>query len=320
MYYNYIGLDFENDYSQNGNFISLLSNNENYNYNYHPNIDNNSIYNQKKSDMNNGLEKTTQINTNEENIFQTQKKEEIKQTTNLDQNLQKINIDIEKSTEIKNKNKSINKKCGRKRKNPDINEDNQIEHNKFSNDNMRRKCKHLVLHHSLQFINSQINKIYKGKIGVGVYKKELKTINQSQKSDATITFNKLFLNKTLGDIFSEDISGRYTNLPSNHNKLIINNLMNEEDENKRLYFSKLFNITFIECLKHFINQVQIKELKGMKCFSDIKKDLLCKFPDEGEDYVESLSRYFENYFDLITNERPRKSRKKINNILENKLE
>ena len=50
----------------------------------------------------------------------------------------------------------------------------------------------------MKFINNQIIKIYNGNIGNGIFKKELQTINQSQKSDATINFNKNFLTKKLG--------------------------------------------------------------------------------------------------------------------------
>ena len=309
-----IDFEFENNYIQNGNYNPLFFYNEYCNLN----IDNNSFYNQDKNDNNRGLDKNTQANTNEEKIFQIQNKDEIKQSINVENSEQKnqdININIEYSKEIKNKNKYNKKKCGRKRNKPDT-DDNHEEHNKFSDDNMRRKCKHLVLNNSLKFINFQIDKIYNGNIGVGVFKKELKIVSQSQKFDATVTFNYHFLNKKLGDIFSEDISGRYTNLPSNHNKLVIYNLMNEKDENKKQYFNKLFNITFIQCMKHFINQDSIKELEGMKCFNDVKNDILNKCPKDGKEYIESLEYYLKNYEVIINNKKARKSNKqKIINMI-----
>ena len=306
MNYN-LDLEFENDYTQNGNYKPFFSYNEQCNLN----IDYNSSYNQDKNHINRVLDKNTQANTNEDKIFQIQKKDEIKlstNSTNIDKKIQEIYINIENSEEIKSKNKSNKKKCGRKRNRPDT-DDNQEEHNKFSDDNIRRKCKHLVLNNCLKFINFKIDKIYNGNIGVGVFQKKLKTLNQSQKSDATIIFNHLFLNKKLGDIFSDDISTRYTNLPFNHNKLVIYSLMNEKDENKNKYFNKLFNITFIQCLKHFINQESIKELEGMNCFNDIKNDLLKKFRKDGNEYIETLECYLNDYKEIIKNKKPRKSRK-----------
>ena len=41
------------------------------------------------------------------------------------------------------------KKCGRKRKRDDDAMEEKVEHNKFSDDNVRRRCKHLVLKNSM---------------------------------------------------------------------------------------------------------------------------------------------------------------------------
>ena len=79
-------------------------------------------------------------------------------------------------------NIKIKKKSGRKRQRTD--EDVFKEHNKFTDDNMRRKCKHLVLKSTQEFINEKIRIIYgEDKLGKGIFKKELQTINQSQKFD-----------------------------------------------------------------------------------------------------------------------------------------
>ena len=208
------------------------------------------------------------------------------------------------SIEIKEIPKKIKKKPGRKtKKNPNL------EHNKFSDDNMRRKCKHYILKYLLKFINDDIKNIYNNNIGCGILKKELQTLNQSQKSDATVNFNKALLKKTIGEIFSENISSRYSILPSNHNKNIINSLMNENDENKKIHFTKLFNLTFDECLKHFIEKEQIDELLGLKCFSQIKDEILKKYPQDGNNYYDNLKFYYENYEDLLDQKRPRKSKK-----------
>ena len=218
----------------------------------------------------------------------------------------------EEKKAIKKTDKS---KCGRKRKRPEEN-DEKIEHkhNKYSDDNLRRKCKHLVIKNTMIFINESIKNIYNGNIGKGLFKKELQTLNQKQKSDATINFNQNFLTKSLGEIFSENITGRFTNLPPNHNKTLINKLMNEEDEKKRDYFNKLFAITFEDCLNHFNQKVIIPELLGLKCFSEIKDQILKKYPEDGEDYYSLLKYYFDNFNTIIMNKRARKSR--TQNIIE----
>ena len=216
------------------------------------------------------------------------------------------------SEEIKNKNNK--KKIGRKRKRNNEDKLNQgieeSDHNKFSDDNLRRKCKHLVLKYALIFINNKIKDIYNGNIGNGIFRKELKTINQFQKCNINIDFNKEFLTKTLGDIFSDDITRRYAYAPLKHNKMIINYLLNEKDENKRIYFHKLFNINFMQCLNHFIGKDFICELKGLKCLEEIKKDeILDKYPLDGEEYFKNLFFYLDNYEGIINSKKPRYRKK-----------
>ena len=219
-------------------------------------------------------------------------------------------INLDKNKTKKKKEEKTEKKFGRKRlRNLDNNNNNTGEHNKFSDDNIRRKCKHLLLKYLLKFINQQIKIIYNGKIGNSIFKKELKIINQKQKSDASIRFNKLFLYKRICDIFSEDISKKYTNLPPTHNKIIINKLMNEEDEYKKIYFGQLFNLKFIQCLNHFIGKVYIPLLDGLKYFSEIKNDIIEKYKEDGEEYSQALEFYLNNFEDITNNKRARKLRK-----------
>ena len=246
------------------------------------------------------LEKATKAYTNDEKIVNKKfKKKSLNefQNNNLPEKLNKMK-----------KEATIKKKCGRKR---ERNNEEEIynEHNKYSDDNMRRKCKHLVLKYTKEFINDKIQIIYDDNIGKGLFKKELQTINQSQKFNATINFNKNFLKKTLGEIFSENISGRFTNYPMDHNKLLIKKLLNDKDENKKAYFQKLFNITFLECLMHFIGEKYINELIGLKCFNDIKNNIKEKYED-GEEYISQLEYYFKNYEKIINKKKSRNRKKK----------
>ena len=239
------------------------------------------------------FEGPTNANTNEDKIFNI---------NILNKEIPKEDINI-----ANEEKKDKKKKCGRKRERED--KDNVTEHNKYSDDNIRRKCKHLVLRSTIDLLNDKIGFIYNYNIGNGIFKKELQTINQSQKSNATIEFNKEFLNKTLEEIFSDKISGRYTNYPPDHNKKLIQSLLNETDENKKIYFQKIFGLTFIDCLKHFREEIHINELEGLKCFNDIKEEFLQKYKD-GENYIEQLKYYINNYEEIINKKRPRKPRNK----------
>ena len=277
------------------------------------------VENENNNKINNCLpniqEKTTNINSKDKvkkkiKIMKEKKILFIDINKNANENASdNINLDKNKP---KTKKEEKKEKCGRKRKrdkNMENNSNNHEEHNKFSDDNIRRKCKHLLLKNLLKFINQKIKNIYNGKIGNSIFKKELKIINQKQKSDASIRFNKILLYKKIGDIFSEDISKKYTNLPLNHNRIIINKLMNEEDKYKKIYFENLFNLKFIQCLKHFIGDEYNPFLDGLKCFSDIKNDIIEKYNEDGEEYYQTLEFYLTNFENITNNKRPRKLRK-----------
>ena len=198
------------------------------------------------------------------------------------------------------KKKKINRKgqislLGRKKRA----ESQDGEHNKFSDDNLRKKVKHLVLDTAFNFINDKINEIYKGNIGHGIFIKKLLLLNQKQKSESSIQYNKDFLQKTLGEIFSEKISSRYTKHNPYHNYFLIKVLTSDKNENNN-YFKKLFNITFIDCLEHFIGIKKVEELEGLDTFENIKT----KYEDDA-DYLKSLKFCIMNYEKIINNKRTR---------------
>ena len=174
-------------------------------------------------------------------------------------------------------------------------------HNKYSDDNLRKKCKHLVLNSVLEFINKKIFDIYEGNIGNNIYRKELLIVNKYQKMNSNIIFNRQFIDKKLSDIFSEIISTRYTNYRPEHNKLLIERLKDEKDEKKRVYFNKLFDLTFNDCLNHFIGKKFINELQGMKCFETIKSTL-----GDDQEYIDILKYYLNNFNNIVYNKNPRK--------------
>jgi hypothetical protein len=200
------------------------------------------------------------------------------------------------------------KKCGRKRVR-DPREKNTEQHNKYSDDNLLVKAKYLLMKNLLDFINKKIIVLYNNNIGKGVFKKELQILNRSQQSNSSINYNKLLINKTIEEIFSEKISSRYTNFPPYHNKTIIQTLKKEQDEKKNIYFNKLFNLTFMECLDHFIGKIFIDELNGLKTFGEIKASIALNCEEDREKYIGTLEKYLSNFEENINNKKARKSRK-----------
>ena len=203
------------------------------------------------------------------------------------------------------------KKEKNRRKN--INFDNPIKLVKLSNSNMIRKCKNLILSYSLEYINLQIKNIYNGDIGEGVNRKKLLDIGQEQKADNTINSIRLFFNKTLKEIFSADISSKYTSVLRNNNKILISKMLNEKDEDKKNKFIKLFNYTFSDCLHKFLGHEKDDKLEGFPIFDDVRTQL-----NEEEAYLDKIKYFMENFEEIIKNSNPRKkskrkSKKKNNN-------
>ena len=178
-------------------------------------------------------------------------------------------------------------------------------HSRFAGDNLRRKLKSIILNYALEFLNKKIKQIYKENIGNGIFKKELLPINNSIKSNTSVEFNINLLYKTLGEIFSGNISCKYKIYFNNHNRIIMDRLLHDKDEKIVSYFKKLFNITFLQCIEKFNGNDEIKELEGFTKFSEIKELL----PEESE-YIEALEKYLNNYaVKLINNKTKNKTKK-----------
>ena len=243
------------------------------------------------------IEESNEKSTNEE----TEKKEKETEKKEKEKEKQIIYVPKFKITNTSEPKEDLiqilNKKRGRKKR-----LDSKITHNKYSDDNLRRKCKHLVLQNVMKFINDKIEEIY-GDKGYGMNMKKLLIINQKQISNATIKFNKIFLNKKLSEIFSVNISTRYTNFRQDHNKNLILKLINDKDEIKSNYFKILFNLTFVECLRHFNESINIPILNGMTIFSQLNLD-----DKSDKNYSEVLSYYIEKYEKIMERKKVKKEK------------
>ena len=158
------------------------------------------ITNEKK------FNKTSFFIKKSQNTFNSESKKD-----NTKQSIDWLNIGLLKNNLRPKSNK------GRKSKN----DNSEGLHTKFSDDNLRRKAKVLILNNILEFVNEKIKDAYQGNIGHGIMQKKLLSINLNNKSDITIEHSKNLLNKTIGEILSEDISIKYKNYYPNYNKKLI---------------------------------------------------------------------------------------------------
>ena len=196
----------------------------------------------------------------------------------------------------KHDKKRRNNNLGRKRKNSS----EKGAHNKYTSDNLIRKCKAVMINILSNLINKKISENYNDELPFQNKKRKLMKMHQYQIVNSNIKYNQLFLNKTLKEIFSENLSTRCTTFPQEHNKDLVNDLLNEKDLKKKEIFENLFNLTFLDCIEHFRGSKFIIGLKDLQKYDKVVEKL-----DGDEDYKESFRCYIDNFETIINNKRSR---------------
>ena len=192
------------------------------------------------------------------------------------------------------------KKLGRKIKA----EENLGEHNKFSDDNIQRKLKNAIINSLLEFINNKIISFHQGT------KKNLRLIGklkQNTSESSKVQYSKDLLNRTLGSIFSQQISSKYSRHSHYYNRDLVESLLNSKAENERDYFKGLFNLTFTDALNHFRGTVLNEKLMGLKTFEQYCAEI--KSENYGEDYKKVMAFCLMNYENDIMSKKSRVKKK-----------
>ena len=228
-----------------------------------------------------------QMDCTRQNLFQENENQ-------LLNNRKKLNnlINMSNNLLLKRKRKGKNKK----------NVKSSHTHTKFASDNLQRKCKSLVLNYTLKYLNYQIKKIYEGNIGNGINIKKLLDINPEEKSYNSVADIKKFKNKTIKEIFSSVISTKYTSYLPNHNEIVIERALSENDENKRKKFNKLFNLKISDCIEKFLGNDNSEDFEGFQIFDNIKYKL-----KETNEYLNKIKEFL---YKFGTNEEPIEERLK----------
>ena len=129
--------------------------------------------------------------------------------------------------------------------------------------------------------------------------KQLFELKQSQPMSSKIGCDGDFLGKTLGLMFSGGVGSECSCRPSARDGGLIESLINDKDEKKRNLFNKIFNLTFLDCLKHFRGSENVEELEGINNLEDYINDKR-KFNDE--EYC-TIFKYFINNYETIIKEK-----------------
>ena len=233
------------------------------------------------------------------------KKEEIKDKLLLKPNERRKNLGGVR--EIKDKNIKNIIKSGRKKKS-DIS--NRF-HNKYSSDNLIDKIKNMINISLVSFCNKIISSIYEDKIKI---KEIFSSARLSKKISKTkiikdINYNFIYnkkkaheildlLNITIKDYLCNKISQKYANTPDEYNKLIINQLL--LDNEYKDIFDFIFNhIKIKDWFDLFIYKKDLKDISKYKSLKRNEKIIIKNNLVRINDYLIKIYQKDETYFQCL---------------------
>ena len=279
--------------------------NKQFNINFTMNKDNKKNSFQKKNCLDTAitLEKTkTDINiyqlNKEKNKSKIEKEseknvlsKETKQSIKLEKNITSIdNININTN----NLNNKFEKEyLGKKKVNKVKNNNNNL-----------KKVRNMLLNSLFRFINKKIKKEFNNDIGKGPNIKQFKSVSKKNLSHSKVEFDKQFLNVKLKEIFSENVSKKYTNYLPNKNKDLFLNLMDYD------YFKKTFELTFLDCIHHINGNKNIL-LDDFETIEEIILQENNKFDKEDIDMYKDIIINYQTY---IENKKERKKKIQSSNF------
>ena len=279
--------------------------NKQFNINFTMNKDNKKNSFQKKNCLDTAitLEKTkTDINiyqlNKEKNKSKIEKEseknvlsKETKQSIKLEKNIMSIdNVNINTN----NLNNKFEKEyLGKKKVNKVKNHNNNL-----------KKVRNMLLNSLFRFINKKIKKEFNNDIGKGPNIKQFKSVSKKNLSHSKVEFDKQFLNVKLKEIFSENVSKKYTNYLPNKNKDLFLNLKDYD------YFKKTFELTFLDCIQHINGNKNIL-LDDFETIEEIILQENNKFDKEDIDMYKDIIINYQTY---IENKKERKKKIQSSNF------
>jgi hypothetical protein len=224
----------------------------------------------------------------------------------------------EPESQVKEEKKSLEKKRGRKNKD----DESERNHDKNKPDNMSVKFKTYFKNYLLTFINSKIKpKYFSFVINDKLYSgDEVKLLNITDENirNTNVDYNIELFKTKIRNILSDKISGRYKKYPENYNQEIIKNIYGSKKGDD---LKKIFDKTFLECLKYYRMDEDIYGKDVYACLSGLEKGFqelpnkLLEDNKNDQQYVENLIeliKKFEEYYSSKTaRNRGKKGKQKI---------
>jgi hypothetical protein len=207
-------------------------------------------------------------------------------------NYQEIKINIEIKTNMNNPNPIILNDISKGEK-------EYLRKKRSVSDNEIKKGRNILLNSIFRFVNKKIRIIFNNDIGKGISIKQFVKISKKELNHSNVEFDKNYLNTKLKEIFSGDISGKFTNFLINKNEKLLQNLIKID------YFKELFELTFLQCIEHINGTKFIPLLEGFETLDEI---LLNEEEKLKENDIENYKYIIENYKQCVENKFSRKPR------------
>ena len=239
------------------------------------------------------------------NIFNNEK-------INISPNFCTESVQLNNQNDLKPKNptiKYINTRKGRKSKNSKT--DQESKHTKFSEDNMMRKIKNKIIESSRLLVNKLfIDELKDVKDKVYFNCKEFRKIKGSFSQELNIKFNLYFYQMKIKEIFSLELSHKYTAIDNHSNKELINYIFSEPNKDLFPKTKKILDMPFHQ----YYHDIFLGEEKNWKQAYGIAEDdkkyqieylLESLKEEEGEDAINNeayahsinnLARDYEKFF------------------------
>ena len=207
-------------------------------------------------------------------------------------NYQEIKINIEIKTNMNNPNPIILNDISKGEK-------EYLRKKRSVSDNEIKKGRNILLNSIFRFVNKKIRIIFNNDIGKGISIKQFVKISKKELNHSNVEFDKNYLNTKLKEIFSGDISGKFTNFLINKNEKLLQNLIKID------YFKELFELTFLQCIEHINGTKFMPLLEGFEALDEI---LLNEEEKLKENDIENYKYIIENYKQCVENKFSRKPR------------
>ena len=203
--------------------------------------------------------------------------------------------------------KYIDTRKGRKSKKSKINYDNYSEskHTKFSDDNMMRKIKNKVIESSRILVNKVFkDEINSGNIETNYMKQEFSKIKGAFSQELNIKYNLYFYQMKIKEIFSLELSNKYTAIEKNFNKELIDYIFSEDNKTFFIKTKVLLNMPFHQ----YYHDIFLGEKENWKNYfvidlNDNKYQIenMLKIIENNEDNCENNTMYIKKINTLAHN-------------------